>query len=148
MRREFPRFKVKATSQEEIMKQNKVRNLIIAAVMLGASAHSFGRTFVAITVAPPPLRVYAQPVCPGDGYIWTPGYWAYGSSGYYWVNGAWVLAPQPGYLFTPGYWAFSGGAYIWHRGYWGLTLGYYGGVNYGFGYTSFGFYGGRWDHGH
>ena len=23
------------------------------------------------------------------GLIWTPGYWAYGDDGYYWVPGAW-----------------------------------------------------------
>ena len=28
--------------------------------------------------APPPLRVYVQPACPIDGYIWTPGYWGFG----------------------------------------------------------------------
>ena len=27
---------------------------------------------------PPPLPVYEQPPPPGDGYIWTPGYWAWG----------------------------------------------------------------------
>jgi hypothetical protein len=29
---------------------------------------------VSITVAPPALPVYVQPPCPGDGYMWTPGY--------------------------------------------------------------------------
>ena len=33
--------------------------------------------------APPALPVYDQPICPGDGYIWTPGYWAWGPGGYY-----------------------------------------------------------------
>ena len=56
-----------------------------------SAAFGFG---VAITLAPPPLPVYSQPVCPGDGYIWTPGYWAYGPDGYYWVPGTWVIAPQ------------------------------------------------------
>ena len=27
---------------------------------------------------PPPLPVYEQPPCPVEGYIWTPGYWAWG----------------------------------------------------------------------
>jgi hypothetical protein len=130
------------------MNRNKLRNLIFAAVLLSTSARSFAGTVVAITVAPPPLPVYAQPVCPGDGYIWTPGYWAYGPTGYTWVAGAWVLAPHPGYLFTPGYWGLVNGAYVFHRGYWGLHVGYYGGVNYGYGYTGFGFHGGRWEGGH
>ena len=49
--------------------------------------------FVSVTFAPPPLPVYAQPMIPGPGYIWTPGYWAWGGDGYYWVPGTWVLAP-------------------------------------------------------
>lgn len=97
-----------------------------------------------ISVAPPALPVYEQPFCPDEGYIWTPGYWAYGPDGYYWVPGAWILAPQPGFLWTPGYWAFVGGYYRWHHGYWGAHVGYYGGINYGFGYTGMGFWGGRW----
>jgi len=34
-----------------------------------------------ITIAPPALVVYTQPVCPKEGYLWTPGYWAYGDEG-------------------------------------------------------------------
>src|ERR1017187_1295568 len=30
---------------------------------------------------PPPLPEYSQPPCPGDNYIWTPGYWSYASDG-------------------------------------------------------------------
>src|SRR5580693_9003254 len=69
------------------------------------------------TVAPPPLPVYAQPVCPGDGYIWTPGYWGYGADGYFWVPGTWVIAPRIGFLWTPGYWGWGDGGYFWHAGY-------------------------------
>ncbi len=130
------------------MNRHKLRNLIFAAVLSTSAAQSFAGTVVSITVAPPALRVYAQPPCPGDDYIWTPGHWAYDPSGYYWVPGAWVLAPHPGYLFTPGYWGFVNGAYVWHHGYWGLHVGFYGGVNYRFGYTGVGFHGGYWRGGH
>jgi hypothetical protein len=37
----------------------------------------------AITIAPPALPVYEQPICPGPGYLWAPGYWAWGPDGYY-----------------------------------------------------------------
>jgi hypothetical protein len=37
-----------------------------------------------------------------------------------------------------------GGVYAFHVGYWGPHIGYYGGVNYGFGYVGVGFAGGRW----
>ncbi len=81
---------------------------------------------------------------PGDGYMWTPGYWAYGPAGYYWVPGVWVRPPQVGVLWTPGYWGWGGGAFIFHEGYWGPHIGFYGGVNYGFGYGGVGFEGGYW----
>lgn len=94
--------------------------------------------------APPPLPVYEQPVIPGAGYIWTPGYWAISPAGYYWVPGAWVLPPYSGAIWTPGYWEFVDGVYIWHPGYWSYAIGYYGGVNYGFGYFGWGYFGGYW----
>jgi hypothetical protein len=55
-----------------------------------------------------------------------------------------VAAPEPGLLWTPGYWGWGGGLYAWHGGYWGPTIGFYGGVNYGFGYGGVGYEGGYW----
>src|SRR6266851_3595621 len=99
---------------------------------------------ISVRVGPPALPFYAQPLCPGPGYFWTPGYWAWSDDdGYYWVPGTWVVAPV-GMLWTPGYWAFSDGFYGWHAGYWGPHVGFYGGINYGFGYGGVGFYGGEW----
>ncbi len=99
---------------------------------------------VSIRIGPPALPVYVQPICPGPGYLWIPGYWAYGPDGYFWVPGTWALAPESGLLWTPGYWGFGEGVYLWHAGYWGPRVGFYGGINYGFGYTGVGFVGGYW----
>lgn len=102
---------------------------------------------VSVRIGPPALPVYAQPICPGPGYLWTPGYWAWNDDGgYYWVPGTWVVAPV-GMLWTPGYWGWGGGFYAWHGGYWGPHVGFYGGINYGFGYGGVGFFGGEWRHG-
>src|SRR5277367_2654770 len=87
-----------------------------------------------ITTAPPPLPDYKQPAIPGPDYIWTPGYWSYGSDGYFWVPGTWVMPPSAGLLWTPGYWRWNDGIYFWNAGYWGPSVGFYGGINYGFGY--------------
>ena len=105
---------------------------------------SSAQIILTIGIAPPPLPVYDQPSCPGDGYIWTPGYWAYAADGYFWVPGTWVLAPEPGFLWTPGYWGWGGSAFVFHEGYWGAQVGFYGGINYGFGYVGVGFEGGEW----
>ncbi len=94
--------------------------------------------------APPPLPDEDQPPCIDDGYLWTPGYWGWGGGRYYWVHGLWTQPPRAGVLWTPGYWQFAGGTYLFHRGYWGPHVGYYGGINYGFGYGGVGFSGGRW----
>jgi hypothetical protein len=99
---------------------------------------------VNITIAPPALPVYEPPPLPAEGWLWTPGYWAYGPDGYYWVPGTWVEPPQPGLLWTPGYWGFNNGAYVFNQGYWGPHVGFYGGINYGFGYNGEGFFGGEW----
>jgi hypothetical protein len=120
--------------------------IILTAFCTAFSSASFGQVAVGISVriGPPALPVYAQPICPGPGYLWTPGYWAWSDDdGYYWVPGTWVVAPV-GMLWTPGWWGWGGGLYIWHPGYWGPHVGFYGGINYGFGYTGVGFYGGEW----
>src|SRR5271156_6990056 len=99
---------------------------------------------VSIRIAPPALPVYEQPALPAPGFLWTPGYWSYGEAGYFWVPGVWVHPPRVGVLWTPGYWGYEGGVYGWRGGYWGPHIGFYGGVNYGFGYGGVGFVGGEW----
>jgi hypothetical protein len=126
------------------------RSLFVVLAMLALSGACFAQVSVGISVsfAPPALPVYEQPICPAEGYIWTPGYWAWDEDGddYYWVPGTWVLAPQAGFLWTPGWWGWGGSAFFWHEGYWGPVVGFYGGINYGFGYFGHGYEGGRWDH--
>jgi len=131
--------------------KRSVRGLVLGVLVLTVSVLSFSTVSsaqigigISVRIGPPALPVYAQPICPGPGYLWTPGYWAWNDDGgYYWVPGTWVLAPV-GMLWTPGYWGFAGGFYGWHAGYWGPNVGFYGGINYGFGYGGVGFVGGEW----
>jgi hypothetical protein len=127
----------------------KFRNLLAAVLILAPmlalpAAQAQIALSLSINVAPPALPVYEQPPLPAPGYIWTPGYWSYGEAGYFWVPGVWVMPPTAGLLWTPGYWGFESGVYGWHAGYWGPQVGFYGGVNYGFGYGGVGFAGGEW----
>lgn len=124
---------------------------LVAGLLGGAGAMALPQTAaaavnldIAVQIAPPALPVYEQPVAPAPGYLWTPGYWAWSPAGYYWVPGAWVLPPQPGLLWTPGWWGWTDGYYRWHPGYWATQVGFYGGINYGYGYFGIGYSGGRW----
>ena len=116
---------------------------LVAAAPAAQAQISIG---INVNLAPPPLPIEEQPEIPGYGYIWTPGYWAwdgdYGS--YYWVPGEWIQPPRVGLYWTPGYWGWNNGAFIFNSGYWGPTVGYYGGVDYGYGYGGRGFEGGEW----
>jgi hypothetical protein len=99
---------------------------------------------ISTNTAPPLLQEEDQSENDVDGALWTPGYWGWGGR-YYWVPGTWVRPPRLGLLWTPGYWAYAGGIYTFHPGYWGPHVGYYGGINYGFGYFGTGYTGGRWE---
>jgi hypothetical protein len=122
-----------------------LRVMLPMLLLLTVPLTSFGAFFLSVTIAPPLLPVYVQPVCPGPGYIWVPGYWAYNDFGYYWVPGTWVRAPFVGAFWTPGYWGWADGSYVWHEGFWGPEVGFYGGVDYGFGYFGVGYVGGYWE---
>jgi hypothetical protein len=135
--------------------KNHVRYILglVAALLLAVGWQTPARALdigVSVGIAPPPLPVYVQPACPGLGYMWTPGYWAWDAdiNDYYWVPGAWVEAPEVGLYWTPPYWGWANGNYVFNAGYWGPSIGFYGGVNYGYGYNGYGYYGGYWNHDH
>src|SRR5437899_2382046 len=129
------------------MKMTKLRSLVLAGFLALPLASSFAQVDISVGFAPPVLPVYEQPPCPDEGYIWTPGYWGYGYDvgDYYWVPGVWVAPPTVGVLWTPPWWGWNNGVYAFNQGYWGPTVGFYGGVNYGYGYTGDGYWGGRWN---
>jgi len=123
----------------------KLRCLVLAGfVFLALPLASFAQVGISVNFAPPPLIVEAQPPAPVEGYIWTPGYWGWGGANYYWVPGVWVPPPTIGLLWTPPWWGWNNGVYAFNEGYWGPTVGFYGGINYGFGYFGTGYWGGRW----
>jgi hypothetical protein len=124
--------------------QRSIQFLLFLFVMLATPTAFFAQIGVSIRIAPPELVAYSQPICPQEGYLWTPGFWAYGQQGYFWVPGTWVEPPTVGFLWTPGYWGWGSDAYFWNDGYWGPSVGFYGGINYGYGYGGVGYQGGYW----
>ncbi len=114
-----------------------------------APAHAQADVVITASSAPPPIPVYSQPPIPGPGFIWIPGYWAWDGQEYYWVPGFWAMPPAVDLLWTPGYWGWddADNNYAFYSGYWAPAVGYYGGIDYGFGYTGVGYHGGYWrDH--
>ena len=56
-------------------------SFLFAVFLTGAS---FGQVVISVNFAPPELPVYEQPLCPGEGYMWTPRYWTWDDDeGYY-----------------------------------------------------------------
>lgn len=113
----------------------------------GPGAAAGGPARVAVGAAPPPrLPPERQPPIPGYGYIWTPGYWGWNAAinDYYWISGIWALPPRVGLLWTPAWWGWNNGVYVFAPGFWGPTVGFYGGINYGWGYGGYGYGGGYW----
>jgi hypothetical protein len=123
--------------------------LLMFAAAAGAPYASAQVMIVAIRMAPPALPLYDQPPLPEVGYVWVPGYWAWDerAADYYWVPGTWVAPPTGGLLWTPGYWSCRNDVYSWVPGYWGRRVGFYGGINYGYGYSGVGYQGGQWSGG-
>jgi len=119
--------------------------IILAAVPLASRAQFDPCVSAAVSEPPPALPAYQeQPPAPAPNDMWNPGYWAWNSYGYYWVPGVWVAPPAVGLYWTPGYWGYTASGYAWNQGYWGPSVGFYGGINYGFGYFGVGFVGGVW----
>jgi hypothetical protein len=118
-------------------------------IAFSATAEAQVSVDVRVNVAPPPLPFYEQPAIPAEGYLWIPGYWAWdeAAADYYWVPGTWVEPPQRELLWTPAYWGWVDGRYVFYPGYWAPEVGFYGGIDYGYGYTGEGYLGGRWDNG-
>jgi hypothetical protein len=126
-----------------------IRTILFAFAVLVMSVAASAQVRITVGFGPPAIPVYEQPICPGEGFLWTPGFWAWDADfdDYYWVPGTWVEAPEVGFLWTPPWWGWDGGVFLFHEGWWGPEVGFYGGINYGFGYFGVGFVGGRWQGG-
>ena len=60
--------------------QRRTIRILLAFLALAIPATLFGQVSRTISIGPPALPFYEQPICASDGYLWTPGYWAYDES--------------------------------------------------------------------
>ena len=98
--------------------------LLVAVALFSLPVPSLAQIYVNIG-APPLLPEYAPPPVSVQNDIWTPGYWAYGPNGYYWVPGTYVQPPDTGMYWTPPYWSLASTAlgYLFNPGYWAPQVG-------------------------
>ena len=117
---------------------------IVAPLMTLPATQAHAGVFISVGFAPPALPVYVQPPLPHRA--------TYGRQ----ATGRMAMRGTIGfreYGFRRRERAFCGrratgdseaDSMRWHPGYWGPHVGFYGGVNYGFGYGGVGFFGGEW----
>jgi WXXGXW repeat (2 copies) len=67
---------------------------------------------------PPPLRYEARPAMPGQGYIWTEGYWGVQNGRYVWVRGNWQRPPYDGAYYSHPHYDHYQQGWQFHEGHW------------------------------
>jgi hypothetical protein len=108
------------------MKSKLAISLLATAVLTGIAApvradddHHHRVTVRVVQTAPPAPRVVERVPAPGEGYVYTNGYWDYADSGWTWVDGRWVRPPSTdvtwvgpeyvrvgdGWEYAPGHWS-------------------------------------------
>jgi hypothetical protein len=97
----------------------------------------------------PPAPMYERAPAVRRGYVWSPGYWAWGGHRHHWVPGSYVVE-RPGYVYAPPSWRERGGRWYLQEGYWNPQVAMRGGERYYGGDRYYGgerYYGGP-THGH
>ena len=100
------------------------RAFALAAAVSLTAAPSFAQYVVPsvrVAVAPPPLRVEAQPPAPAAGNVWIPGHWIWRGTQHEWVSGHWVVPPEGGLVWEPARWVADGGQWSFYEGHWRLA---------------------------
>ncbi len=92
----------------------------LAASLLCCSmaAPAFSQIGVYIGTPPPPLRYEVQPPIPGEGYVWTDGYWNWGGNRYIWVPGRWQRPPYAGAYWSHPHYDHYDRGWQMHEGHW------------------------------
>lgn len=79
---------------------------------------AFGQIHVYIGSAPPPIRYERRPPPPGEGFVWTDGYWGTQDGEYVWVPGRWQQAPYAGAYWSHPHYDHYNQGWRMHEGHW------------------------------
>ena len=74
---------------------------------------------VVVTTTDPPVPYDEETgPAPGNGYVWTSGYWSWDGARYVWAPGTWACPPEPGYVWTRPGWVRERDRYVFVYGRW------------------------------
>jgi hypothetical protein len=96
----------------------KLKWIAGAIVASSLAAPAFAQVRVYIGGAPPPLRYERRPPPPGQGFLWTDGYWGNNGRNYNWVPGRWQQPPYAGAYYTHPHYDHYDRGWQMHEGHW------------------------------
>ncbi len=73
---------------------------------------------IVVVAPPPPRREYHRPPCPGVGFVWIDGYWAWHGGRHVWIGGRWDRPPHGRRHWVAPRWEHRGHGYIFIEGCW------------------------------
>ena len=79
---------------------------------------AFSQVGVYIGTPPPPLRYEVDPPMPGQGFVWTDGYWNWVGTLYIWVPGRWQRPPYAGAYWSHPHYDHYDRGWVVHEGHW------------------------------
>jgi hypothetical protein len=101
----------------------KVNRTFLAAIAMVAMLAVDAKAVFVRTPPPAPRSTVVIGRAPRPGFVWTPGYYRWGSvhgarMGYVWVPGIWARPPRPGAVWVPPVWRSGSGGWTFVAGRW------------------------------
>lgn len=101
------------------VRSNWKLNFLAGAVAVAAiTAPAVAQIGIYIGRTPPPLRRESRGPMPGQGYVWTDGYWGVHNGRYVWVNGRWQRPPYEGAYYSHPHYDHYQQGWQMHEGHW------------------------------
>jgi hypothetical protein len=86
--------------------------------LMASAMGAFAQIRVNINIGPPPPRREVIIQAPNPGWVWIPGYYAYGGSNWEWRAGRWEAPPSPQHIWVAPRYVRRGDHYDYYEGSW------------------------------
>jgi hypothetical protein len=90
----------------------------LIALIAGSTAYAGAHVFLQIGPPAPVAVVAPVPPLAPYGYVWQPGYYAWGGAAYRWVPGVWARTPFARAAWVSPRWMYERRGWFFARGYW------------------------------